>query len=91
MRLVLALHLLPLPLLQVFVQVFVLAVVPGLVGQVAACRFQFGGRPASGLVVIEVGIDLFVRGDKEFGPAEVRNRVQHYDVLPGIGFERHKG
>ena len=68
-----------------------LVVVPGLVGQVPACRFQFDGRPAPGIVVVEVSIDLFVRGDKGFGPAEVRNRVQHYDVLPGIGFERHKG
>ena len=36
----------PLPLLQVFVQILVPVVVLGLVGQVAACRFQFGGRLA---------------------------------------------
>lgn len=89
-------HFFPLPLLpilQVLVQVFVLGVMPGLIGQVAAYRFQFGGRFAPGIVVVEVGIDLFVRGDKGFRPAEVRNRVQYNDVLhwSGIGFERHKG
>ena len=65
-------------------------IVNGLVGQIPANRFQSGGRLTPSIVVVEVGIDLLVRGDEWRGFREVRHGVQHDNIVRRIrgAFER---
>lgn len=57
---------------QVVVQIVVWPIVNGLVGEAAAGSFQRRHRLASGLVIVEVGINLFMRCDKRDGFGKVR-------------------
>ena len=66
---------------QVVVQVIVRPIVNGLVGEIAACLFQFRGRLSPSLVIVEVGINLFMRRDERNGFGKVRYRVQHNDIV----------
>ena len=77
---------------QVVVQIVVRPIVDGLVGDIAAGGFQFRGRLSPRLVIVEVGIDPFVRRDERNGFGKVRYRVQHDDIVRRIriALERQK-
>ena len=77
---------------QVVVQIVVRTIVDGLVGDIAAGGFQFRGRLSPRLVIVEVGIDPFVRRDERNGFGKVRYRVQHDDIVRRVrvALERQK-
>ena len=77
---------------QVVVQIVVRPIVDGLVGDIAAGGFQFRGRLSPRLVIVEVGIDPFVRRDERNGFGKVRYRVQHDDIVRRgrVALERQK-
>lgn len=77
---------------QVVVQIVVLPIVNGLVGEIAAGGFQLRRRFASCLVVVEVSINPFVRRDERNDFGKVRYRIQHGDIVRWIriALERQK-